>query len=180
MVASRNDVESPAMSIATSPYAKAMMTSGGARSSTRCETPLRAVAAQPINVSNAACSSAIHAWPVTCSTNPDTTRYAAAQHAVAIPRRRPSRRCAAHARGVTLAGVSVEIIPVASSRELRQFIDVPWRIYNATDHPQWVPPLRIAVRDALDTKANPFYKQADRQLFLALRDGSIVGRIAAI
>jgi GNAT superfamily N-acetyltransferase len=43
-----------------------------------------------------------------------------------------------------------------------------------------VPPLRIAVSDALNTKSNPFYKTADRQLFLALRDGKPVGRIAAI
>jgi GNAT superfamily N-acetyltransferase len=76
--------------------------------------------------------------------------------------------------------VSVEIISVASSRQLRQFVDLPWRIYNGTEYPQWVPPLRIAVRDALDTRANPFYKTADRQLFLALRDGEPVGRIAAI
>lgn len=76
--------------------------------------------------------------------------------------------------------MSVEIIPVESSRELRRFIDLPWKIYNPTDHPQWVPPLRIAVRDALDVKANPFYRDATRQLFLALRDGVAVGRIAAI
>lgn len=43
-----------------------------------------------------------------------------------------------------------------------------------------MPPLRIAVRDALDKRANPFYRQADRQLFLALRHGRPVGRIAAI
>ena len=42
-----------------------------------------------------------------------------------------------------------------------------------------MPPLRIAVRDALDRR-NPFYKTADRQLFLALRNGVPVGRIAAI
>lgn len=35
------------------------------------------------------------------------------------------------------------------------------------------------MRDALDPK-NPFYRTADRQLFLALRDGVPVGRIAAI
>lgn len=35
------------------------------------------------------------------------------------------------------------------------------------------------MRDALDRK-NPFYKNAERQLFLALRDGRPVGRIAAI
>jgi hypothetical protein len=76
--------------------------------------------------------------------------------------------------------VSVELIPVESSRDLRRFIDLPWKIYNTADHPQWVPPLRIAVADALNTKSNPFYKMADRQLFLAFRDGKPVGRIAAI
>jgi GNAT superfamily N-acetyltransferase len=76
--------------------------------------------------------------------------------------------------------VSVEIIPVESSRELRRFIDLPWKIYDPTIHPQWVPPLRIAVGDALNKKSNPFYKTADRQLFIALRDGKPVGRIAAI
>jgi GNAT superfamily N-acetyltransferase len=43
-----------------------------------------------------------------------------------------------------------------------------------------VPPLRIAVRDAIDTKGNPFYRRAARQLFLALRNDRPVGRIAAI
>ena len=76
--------------------------------------------------------------------------------------------------------MSLDIISVESSRDLRRFIDLPWKIYNPVDHPQWVPPLRIAVADALDKKANPFYKTADRQLFLALRDGKPVGRIAAI
>ncbi len=79
-----------------------------------------------------------------------------------------------------MALVSVELIPVESSRDLRRFIDLPWHVYNPADHPQWVPPLRIAVADALNTKSNPFYKTADRQLFLALRDGKPVGRIAAI
>lgn len=36
------------------------------------------------------------------------------------------------------------------------------------------------VRDLLDTKSNPFYRQADRKLFVARRDGKPVGRIAAI
>jgi GNAT superfamily N-acetyltransferase len=76
--------------------------------------------------------------------------------------------------------VSLDIVSVNSPRDLRRFIDLPWRIYNAADHPQWVPPLRIAVRDALDKKSNPFYRSADRELFLALRSGVPVGRIAAI
>jgi hypothetical protein len=38
----------------------------------------------------------------------------------------------------------------------------------------------MMVRDLLDTKANPFYRQAERQLFIARRNGRAVGRIAAI
>jgi GNAT superfamily N-acetyltransferase len=75
--------------------------------------------------------------------------------------------------------VPLEIAAVESSRDLRRFVGLPWQIYNPVDHPQWVPPLRIAVRDALDRK-NPFYRTADRQLFLARRNGRLVGRIAAI
>jgi hypothetical protein len=36
------------------------------------------------------------------------------------------------------------------------------------------------VRDALDTRGNPFYKDAERALFVARRDGVLVGRVAAI
>ena len=74
----------------------------------------------------------------------------------------------------------LEITRVETGRDLRRFIDLPWRIYNSTDHPQWVPPLRLAVTEALDRKKNPFYKRADRELFLAHRDGRLVGRIAAV
>ena len=69
---------------------------------------------------------------------------------------------------------------VRTGADLRRFIDLPWRIYNSAEHPQWVPPLKLVVRDALDVKANPFYQHADRALFLAERDGIPVGRIAAI
>ena len=65
-------------------------------------------------------------------------------------------------------------------RDLSRFVDVPWRIPAVRADPAWVPPLRMMVRDNLDTKGNPFYREADRQLFLALRDGEVVGRIAAI
>src|SRR5437764_13176730 len=76
--------------------------------------------------------------------------------------------------------MSFEIVPVERSRELAEFIDVSWHIPDAVRHPQWVPPLRMMVRDLLDTKINPFYRQADRMLFIARRNGKPVGRIAAI
>ena len=74
----------------------------------------------------------------------------------------------------------VQISPVRSRRDLARFIDVPWKLFDRKRFPAWVPPLRLTVKDALDTKNNPFYQNADRELFLATRDGQPVGRIAAI
>jgi hypothetical protein len=76
--------------------------------------------------------------------------------------------------------MSLEVIPVERRSGLSAFIDVPWHVPEVNQHPQWVPPLRMMVRDLLDTKRNPFYRAADRALFIARRDGRPVGRIAAI
>ncbi len=75
--------------------------------------------------------------------------------------------------------MSLNIIVAESRKDIRRFVDLPWKIYNEREHPHYVPPLRIAVEDALDRK-KPFYKDADRALFLAVREGAVVGRIAAI
>jgi hypothetical protein len=76
--------------------------------------------------------------------------------------------------------VTFEIHRVASRRDLRRFVGFPYWLYDARRHPNWVPPLRLAVYDALDERTNPFYLEAERALFLAVRDGAVVGRIAAI
>jgi hypothetical protein len=78
------------------------------------------------------------------------------------------------------SNVTLQIRRVESRRDLRRFVDFPFRLYRPDLYPNWVPPLRMAVRDALDRKANPFYLDADRELFLAEEDGVVVGRIAAI
>src|SRR5919108_5121332 len=75
---------------------------------------------------------------------------------------------------------AIDIAPVASRGGVSRFVDVPWHIRDLTDAPQWVPPLRVAVLDALDEKKNPFYRNAARRLFIAMRSGRPVGRIAAI
>ena len=75
---------------------------------------------------------------------------------------------------------ALRIDPATTPREVRAFIDVPWRLYDAARHPQWVPPLRIAVKDALDARRNPFYEDAARELFVARRGDRVVGRVAAI
>jgi RimJ/RimL family protein N-acetyltransferase len=64
-------------------------------------------------------------------------------------------------------------------RGVARFVDVPWRLLRA-DGSRWIPPLRAMVKDALDTRRNPFYRDADRALFVAYRDGAPIGRVAAI
>lgn len=62
---------------------------------------------------------------------------------------------------------------------LARFVDVPWHLFSSRPC-AWVPPLRAVVRDALDERGNPFYRDATRALFVAERNGRPVGRIAAI
>lgn len=76
--------------------------------------------------------------------------------------------------------IQVSEVSPKDSRGLDRFIDVPWKIYNKKDHPKWVPPLRMAVKDSLDVVNNPFYQRAEIALFIAEKNGRPVGRIAAI
>ena len=73
--------------------------------------------------------------------------------------------------------MSIKTIPAESGQQLKQFIDLPWTIYR--DDPYWVPPLRADVKKLLSLK-HPFYDHAERKLFLCLKNGQPVGRIAAI
>ncbi len=59
-----------------------------------------------------------------------------------------------------------------------KFIKLPWKIYK--DDKYWVAPLVFDVRNNLNPNKNPFFKHAEVDLFLAEKDGEVVGRIAAI
>lgn len=72
----------------------------------------------------------------------------------------------------------LEIVPVTDASHLRRFIRLPWKIYGGD--PFWVPPLLADMKRVLDRNRNPFFRHASAELFLALRDGEPVGRIAAI
>jgi GNAT superfamily N-acetyltransferase len=73
--------------------------------------------------------------------------------------------------------MSLEIRAVASHREIREFIELPFRLHSTSPH--WVPPLRLDQRLLLSRKRNPFFRHGDARLFLAWRDGRVVGRITA-
>jgi len=70
------------------------------------------------------------------------------------------------------------IKPVETKAERMRFIRCQWDFYK--NDPSWVPPIIADRVKLLDTEKNPFYKHSVMQLFLAVSDGKIVGRIAAI
>jgi len=72
----------------------------------------------------------------------------------------------------------VEVVAVNNKRALDAFVELPFKLYR--NDPHWVPPLRIAVKEPLDKKKHPYYANAETELFLARRDGQVVGRVAAI
>jgi GNAT superfamily N-acetyltransferase len=75
---------------------------------------------------------------------------------------------------------TITIREVTGKKGTEEFIDVTWKIYDLKKFPKWVPPLRMAVYEALDTVKNPFYKRATIAMFIAEKDGKVVGRIAAV
>jgi len=66
---------------------------------------------------------------------------------------------------------------VQSRRDLREFIELPFRLHSTQE--RWIPPLRIERRLFLNKRLNAFFKDGEAQLFLARREGRVVGRISA-
>lgn len=74
--------------------------------------------------------------------------------------------------------MEIMIEPITDNKGLRAFVKFPFRLYK--DDPNWVPPLIEERTAVLNPRKNPFFDHARFQLFLAWRDGQIVGTIAAM
>lgn len=74
--------------------------------------------------------------------------------------------------------MAVEIKKVGTKRELKQFIRFNYEFYK--DNPYSVPDLYDDMLATFSPKKNAAFEFCDAQYFLALRDGKIVGRVAAI
>jgi len=72
----------------------------------------------------------------------------------------------------------IKIVSVETGAQKKQFVELPYALYK--DEPQWRAPLRIERTEQIDPSKNPALDGLDVQLFLAERDGEIVGRVAAI
>ncbi len=73
--------------------------------------------------------------------------------------------------------MSLTIHPVNTKADLEAFLKVPYRIYR--DDPHYVFPLLSEMRHFLDKDINPFYAHAESALWLARREGEVIGRIGA-
>lgn len=74
--------------------------------------------------------------------------------------------------------MSITISKVVDKSGLNAFIDFPHELYQGDKN--YVPQLRIDAKEVLTKKKNPFFEHSDADLFLARREGKVVGRIAAI
>ncbi len=70
----------------------------------------------------------------------------------------------------------IDVVDLASRRDVQRFVELPYRLYRET--PQWVPPLRVEARTALDRRRHPFYEHSDAAFFVARDGGRDVGRLA--
>ena len=64
-----------------------------------------------------------------------------------------------------------------SWRDRREFGALPFRLHANAE--KWIPPLRLYSRLSLSPRFNAYFKHGEAQLFLARRDGRVVGRISA-
>ena len=74
--------------------------------------------------------------------------------------------------------MNYEIIKVHKSKDIKRFIDFPHDLYKGD--PNYVPEIYLAQKDLLNKKKNPFFQHSIADLYLAVKDNKIVGRIAAI
>lgn len=72
----------------------------------------------------------------------------------------------------------VRQLDVSSSSDITHFIKSQWNFYQGDPH--WAPPLVMDRKKLLDVKNNPFYTHASIALFVAERNGEVIGRIAGI
>jgi hypothetical protein len=71
-----------------------------------------------------------------------------------------------------------EIVSVKSKADLMRFIKSQWNFYKGDKN--FVPPLLADRKKLLNTKINPFYQHSEIEMFLAISNGQVIGRIAAI
>lgn len=82
----------------------------------------------------------------------------------------------AHAASIR-AAMTVEVRKFEPGREVAPFIEAGHAVFRGD--PAWIAPMNFEIEERLDPKKNPFFDHAEAALFVAYRDGRIVGRVSA-
>lgn len=72
----------------------------------------------------------------------------------------------------------ISIKEVKTKSDLKAFVKFPFKLYK--DSKYWVPPIISEELKTFSKKENPVFNDAEATLFLAYKNGDIVGRVAAI
>ena len=72
----------------------------------------------------------------------------------------------------------ITIKEMITKKEMKAFVKFPFKLYKENKH--WVPPLIKEELESLDPNINPVFEHASARFFVALKNGEIVGRVAAI
>jgi hypothetical protein len=73
--------------------------------------------------------------------------------------------------------MTVEIKRIAPGESLRDFMKVPFVVYEGDPH--WIAPIGLLFEDQLNPKKNPFFEHAEAMYFVATKDGRLAGRCTA-
>ncbi|MCW5875287.1 MAG: hypothetical protein KIS85_00260 [Anaerolineales bacterium] len=74
--------------------------------------------------------------------------------------------------------LSIQQVDTGSKADARRFVEFPFQHYKGCQ--QWVPPLLVDAYSFLDRSKHPFYEHSEADFFVAVRDGQVVGRLAAL
>jgi hypothetical protein len=74
--------------------------------------------------------------------------------------------------------VTIQKIDTSNKTQVKRFVQFAYEHYK--DCKQWVPPLFVDAYTPLNRKKHSFFTHSDADFFIALRDGQVVGRIAAL
>lgn len=72
----------------------------------------------------------------------------------------------------------IKIQEISTKKELKQFVKFPFSLYKGNKY--WVPPIISEEVESFDNDKNPVFEHANARFFIALKDGKIAGRVAAI
>ncbi|GEM_PF-5095895 len=68
----------------------------------------------------------------------------------------------------------IDITEVTSKRDINDFLNLPYNLFH--NHENFIAPPKILIRDILKKENNPYFRDGELKIFLARKEGKIVGR----